>query len=133
MHNLKDCTPLGRTAQHKENLSQVLNLALQPHGAHVAAEGDENFPVARLQEDVGGNRFLHLRQLRHAVQDLDAFRYAVAVLVLGYLPVVMVRVLVVRGVVHGSVAAVPLVGTVPRAGQRLPLGYRVWENVRVSA
>ena len=60
MHNLKDNSmspPIStrKDGTRKPTLGQVLNLALQPHGAHVAAEGDENFPVARLQEDVGGN------------------------------------------------------------------------------
>lgn len=47
-------SPAQKDYAIKHTLGQVLNLALQPHGSHITAEGDENFPVARLQEDVGG-------------------------------------------------------------------------------
>jgi hypothetical protein len=70
-HNLKHnsmfppISALNSTIKHA--LSQVLDLALQPQGPHFTAKRHEYLPVALLYEDIRGNRFLHLRELNHAI------------------------------------------------------------------
>ena len=65
IHNLKQDSVLRPQSPTPNNTrkhvsSQVLDLALQPQRTDVKTERDEYLPVARLQEHIGGYRFLHL-------------------------------------------------------------------------